>query len=117
MRQMQFATVILVAACIFAQTRTQAQLRTGRPGSATEAVPPVVHQPPTVGQQLPLDTLNRPTNLVVAPPPPVKTESSPDGGDSDCRCPSGQKADIEGWCWRPTDAASGYWAKAEKCQR
>jgi hypothetical protein len=84
-------------------------------GAGPVIVPPVA---PPVSTVLPPVTgapVVNPT-VVVSPPPPAHTEASPDGGDSDCRCPNGQTADVDGWCWRPTEAASGYWQKAEKCQ-
>jgi hypothetical protein len=107
----------IFAAFICGQTEVLAQNRVGRTGAgaaseagAQGAAPVVTVQPPASLQP----TINPP--VLVVPPQGAKAEPAPDGGDSSCACPDGQQRDIEGWCWRPTDAASGYWAKTEKCQ-
>jgi hypothetical protein len=107
----------IFAAFICAQAETLAQNRMGRAGAgatgeagAQGAAPVITVQPPVSLQP----TMNPP--VLVIPPQGARAEPAPDSGDSDCACPDGQKVDLEGWCWRPTDAASGYWAKAERCQ-
>jgi hypothetical protein len=114
---------LILLAAIFAvficgQTEVLAQNRVGRTGTgaagevgAQGTASPVVTVQPPVSLQT---TIN--PSLLVVPPQGAKAEPAPEGGDSGCTCPDGQQRDIEGWCWRPTDAASGYWAKAEKCQ-
>jgi hypothetical protein len=114
MRLIHFAAIF--AGFICAQAETLAQSRVGRTGALGEvgvqgAAPTVVTGQPPVGLQ---PTINPP--VLIVPPQGAKAEPAPDDGDSSCACPDGQQRDIEGWCWRPTDAASGYWAKAEKCQ-
>lgn len=111
---------ILSAAWLGSADPAQAQLRPQTHGPAPVVVlpPPIILQPDSTQlKPTPLAPTMASPSLVVVPPPPVAAEAAVDGGDSACRCPDGQTADVEGWCWRRTDAASGYWAKTEKCQR
>lgn len=117
MKHRAILLAILFAAWICTDHAVQAQIRS-RTGTVVETPPPVTG---TLGAGNLTTTTVAPV-VTVAPlatgsPPPVKAEAAADSGDSDCLCPGGQTADIEGWCWRRTEPALGYWAKMEKCQK
>lgn len=118
MKHQYVSAFAAIAFCLCAQIPAQAQVRVVPPeAGAVPVITPLVVPPVVAVQpQLRLEPTIKPT-VVVPPPPLAHTESSPDGGDSDCKCPNGQTADVNGQCWRRTDATSGYWAKTEMCQR
>jgi hypothetical protein len=119
-RQAAVALVVLSAALMCGSHTAEAQLR-GRnygPGEVFETQPPVAAPPVAViAQPIPLAPAGNSPSLVVISPPAVRAEPTVDAGDSNCLCPDGQTADVQGWCWRRTDAASGHWARMDKCQR